>query len=153
MTSNSIDTDQLTGLIACKLEVLTLLKRLAEQQLALIEAAETTTLLKLLAAKQTLLSRLQAIEEQLDPFRRQDPESRPWRSAEARAECQRQADRCAEVHAELLQWEQRGEREMVRRRDVAAARLQGVHSAAQASHAYAAGGADLESCFQVCDEG
>lgn len=151
MTTNS--TDHLSALVASKLEILSLLKRLAQQQLALIEAGEMTTLMKLLAAKQTLLSQLQAIEQELDPFRAEDPESRQWRSPEVRTDCQRQAVCCAQLHAELLELEKRGENEMVRRRDAAAARLQGVHCAAEASHAYAAGGLDSASPFELCDEG
>jgi flagellar biosynthesis/type III secretory pathway chaperone len=147
------DTDQLAALVASKLQVLSLLKRSAQQQLALIEAGEMTTLLKLLGAKQTLLSQLQAIEKRLDPFRDEDPECRHWGTPEARADCQRQADHCAQLHAELLELEKSGEGKMVQRRDAAAARLQGVQCAAEASHAYAAGGVDSTSRFEVCDEG
>ena len=39
-----------------------------------------TDLLKLLAAKQTVLDQLQQVERQLDPFRDEDPEARVWRS-------------------------------------------------------------------------
>ena len=146
------DTHQLAFLVERKLESLALLVRLGRQQLALIEAGEMGMLLKLLAAKQSLLAQLQDLDRQLDPFRDEDPESRQWPSAAARAECQRQAALCAELLGEAMQLEKQAERHMVRRRDEAVARLQGVHSAAEASHAYAASSIHPLSRAAMCDE-
>lgn len=147
------DSAALATLVERKLHVLTLLKRLAEQQLALIEVGDMELLIKLLAAKQTLLTQLQNLERQLDPFRAQDPETRNWPSAAARAACQRQADLSAQILTELMQLERQGESQMVRRRDSAAARLQTMHTAAEANHAYAAGPLDPVSGLDVCHEG
>jgi flagellar biosynthesis/type III secretory pathway chaperone len=135
--SETQDTDRLAALIEGKLQALAVLCRLAEQQLALVEAGETTSLLKLLAAKQNVLGQLQRIERDLDPFRAEDPETRRWRRPEDRARCQQQADECARLLAAAIQFEKQSESHMVRRRDEAAARLQGIHSAALASRAYA----------------
>lgn len=135
--SDAHDTERLAALIEAKLQALALLCRLAEQQLALVEASEMAPLLKLLAAKQTVLGQLQQIERDLDPFRAEDPETRRWRRPEDRARCQQQADECARLLAAAIQFEKLSESRMVRRRDEAAARLQGIHSAALASRAYA----------------
>ena len=89
------DTDLLAALVAAKLKILELLAQLARKQLALADRGESTDLLKLLAAKQTVLSQLQHIERRLDPFRSQDPEARVWRSPADRQRCQEQAIRCA----------------------------------------------------------
>jgi hypothetical protein len=146
------DTNHLATLVQRKLEVLTLLTRLGKQQVALIDSGDMGMLMKLLGAKQALLSQLQELEKQLDPFRADDPESRSWPSPAARAECQRQADECAQQLAELLRLEKQAELQMVLRRDNAAARLQGVHSAAEASHAYAASTIEPVSRPNLCDE-
>ncbi len=146
------DTEQLAALVQRKLEVVTLLARLARQQLALIEAGDMGLLMKLLAAKQALLTQLQELERQLDPFRAQDPDERCWPTAAARAQCQQQADECAQRLTEVMNLEKQAEGQMVLRRDSAAARLQGVHSAAEASQAYRAGAIDQNPRSSLCDE-
>jgi hypothetical protein len=153
MTATPIHTDRLAALVESKFRVLSLLVRLAEQQLALIEAADMGWLIKLLAAKQSLLAQLSEIERQLDPFRADDPESRSWRTPEARTDCQRLAELGAQQLADLMELEKKGESEMVRRRDGAAARLKGAHSAAEASHAYAERPSGRVSGWDLCDEG
>ena len=153
MTTTTSDTDRLAALVESKFQVLSLLLRLAEQQLALIEAGEMGLLMKLLTAKQSLLSQLSELERQLDPFRGDDPDARIWRRPQDRAACQRQAELAAQKLAELMELEKKGESEMVRRRDGAAARLQGVHSAAEARHAYAARPGGQSSGLELCDEG
>ena len=135
------ETKELADLVQRKLTILTLLARLGKQQLALIDGGDMTLLMKLLSAKQTLLTQLQELERRLDPFRADDPEARIWASDDARAECQRQATECNQRLTEVMELEQQAEKQMVLRRDGVAARLQGVHCAAEASHAYAAGGA------------
>jgi flagellar biosynthesis/type III secretory pathway chaperone len=133
-----MDTDQLMQLIARKRQVLELLVQLARRQREFIAAGDMTTLLKLLAAKPALIGQLQQTERQLDPYRADDPDRRAWRSPADRQACQQAAQRCAELLAELMQIERQDESEMVRRRDVAAEQLQGVHSAHAARSAYGA---------------
>lgn len=146
------ETKELADLVQRKLTLLTLLARLGKQQLALIDGGDMGLLMKLLAAKQTLLSQLQELERRLDPFRSDDPEARLWASADARAECQRQATECNLRLTEVMELEKQAERQMVIRRDNAAARLQGVHSAAEASHAYAVSGGRQANSSTLCDE-
>ena len=146
------ETNVLADLVQRKLTILTLLARLGNQQLALIDGGDMTLLLKLLAAKQTLLSQLQELERRLDVFRDDDPEARIWASADARAECQRQATECNLRLNEVVELEKQAERQMILRRDSAAARLQGVHSAAEARLAYAAGAAEPLVRSTLCDE-
>lgn len=132
-----MDTDRLKQLVGRKRQVLEMLVQLARRQSEFISASDMTTLLKLLAAKQGLLQQLQQVERQLDPFRQQDPEQRAWRSAVERQECLEATQACEVMLAELMQIEQRDENEMVRRRDVVASQLNGVHSAQEARSAYA----------------
>jgi flagellar biosynthesis/type III secretory pathway chaperone len=153
MTTTSVQTDRLAALVESRFEVLSLLVRLAEEQLALIEAANMGPLMKLLADKQSLLTQLADVERQLDPFRADDPDKRRWRTPEARAACQRNAELAAQRLAELIELERLGESELVRRRDGRAARLQGVHSPAEAERAYAAAPGIAACGLDFCDEG
>lgn len=133
---NVTDTDRLSELIAAKLQVVQLLVGLARRQIALAEQAEMAALLKLLAAKQTVLDQLQRLERELDPYRDQDPERRIWRSAADRQRCQQQMDACSQALSEAMTLEKQGEAAMVRRRQAAAEALLHVQSAADARNAY-----------------
>ena len=64
---------------------------MGKRQMEFVADGEMTQLLDVLAAKQRVLGNLQRVERGLDPFRGQDPETRVWRSTEARAECCRAA--------------------------------------------------------------
>ena len=81
-------------------------------------------------------SELQRIEFQLEPFRNQDPESRQWRTSDARQRCAQELAQCKLLFGEILVQEKQSEQELARRRDETAAQLQGVHRAAQARGAY-----------------
>jgi len=137
ITASTGSTDQLAALIAAKLQLVEILGRLGRRQLALIETAEMTALVKLLAAKQTVLTQLQVVERQLDPFRNEDPERRAWASVAQRAACQSQAERCNTLLAEVIELERQGEAAMLRRRDATAAALASAQTAAATCSAYA----------------
>ena len=137
MPMNVADTDRLSELIAARLQVVELLVGLARRQLELAEQAEMAALLKVLAAKQTVLDQLQRLERQLDPYREQDPERRIWRSAADRQRCQQQMDQCGQVLNEVMALEKQGEAALVRRRQAAAFALEQVQSATDARTAYA----------------
>jgi hypothetical protein len=136
MTTNE-QTDRLAALIAAKLQVLEILAHLSRRQLAMIAAGEMTALVKLLASKQTVMSQLQTLEQQLAPFRGDDPEVRVWRSADDRSACQAKADRCNALLAESLALEKQAEEAMLRRRDAAAVALVATQAATDARAAYA----------------
>jgi hypothetical protein len=132
------ETARLAALIAAKLKVLEILTRLSRRQLELIAAGDTPALLKLLTGKEAVLAQLQTLERQLDPFRSQNPEQRDWPSPEARAACQREADRANALLAEAMDLERQAEAAMAARRDAAAAALSAAHVAADTRAAYAA---------------
>ena len=144
-------TQQLATLVHRKAELLTLLKQLAERQFGVIAGEDTTLLLKMLAAKQSLVDQLQAVERDLAPFRAEDPETRAWPVMEDRRRCQVEAARCETLIQEILALDRHGEGELIRRRDAAAEQLQGLHTSAHAQRAYlqmpdaVAGGLDLLS--------
>jgi flagellar biosynthesis/type III secretory pathway chaperone len=137
MTTTANSTDRLAELVNAKLQMLELLSQLAERQLALARGGAIPDLLKLLAGKQTVLVQLQQIERLLDPFRSEDADARPWRSAEDRRLCQQAASRCDELLAQTMRLEKLGENEMQHRREAAASALATAQSSADASLAYA----------------
>lgn len=129
-------TERLAALVGAKRQVLEILIRLSRQQLDLIAAGEMASLIKLLAAKQTVIDQLAAIDGRLEPFRDEDPEQRTWVTPAARAACQADADQCNAWLAESMKLEQEADRALRARRDSAAAALVEVQCAADARHAY-----------------
>ena len=132
----SIATDILADLIGKKHAVLEQLRDLSRRQSDLIGDANMTRLLTVLSAKQTLLTELQKIQRQLEPFRQQDPEQRKWRSPQDRERCSQMAQRCEALLGEIMVVEKQSEAELVQRRDAAVARLEKTHSSAEATRAY-----------------
>jgi len=130
------DTARLAALISTKLQVLEILTRLSRRQLELIAGGDSAALVKLLTAKESVLSQLQAIERQLHPFRDEDPESRVWKSPAERVACQRDANRANSLLAEALDLERQAEAAMIARRDATAAALSAAQCAADARAAY-----------------
>jgi FlgN protein len=137
MSPYTTSTAQLAELIAAKLQVLRVLVRLSRRQVELIGGGDMATLIKLLAAKQTVMNQLQAIERELAPFRGEDPDQRAWRSTAERAACQAQAELAGALLAEALGLEQQAETAMLHRRDHAASALAALQTASDARTAYA----------------
>lgn len=130
------ETDLLSGLIHQKHDCLTQLRDMGRKQLELVREGSMTDLLDLLSAKQRVLLEIQRIERQLDPFRNQDPDQRPWRNADARQRCAQELAQCELLFGEIVVQEKQSEQALIRRRDETAAQLQGVHLASQARGAY-----------------
>jgi len=136
MSSPTTTTERLAALITTKQQVLEILVQLSRRQLALIGAGEMTTLLKLLAGKQTVMNQLQTLERELTPFRDEDPERRVWASPQERTACQVRAEQCNALLAEAMDLEKRSEAAMVERRQAAATALAAVQAGASARAAY-----------------
>jgi flagellar biosynthesis/type III secretory pathway chaperone len=131
-----LETDVLAELIDEKHKLLEQLRDLSRRQSELVERGDMTKLLNVLSAKQKLLHELGCIERRLDPFRDQAPESRRWRSPADRRRVQQTAERCDAMLDEIMSVEKQSETALIRRRDEAEQRLQGVHTASQARNAY-----------------
>jgi hypothetical protein len=135
-TNTETNTSQLAALIEAKLQLLEVLARLGKRQLELIEAGNMADLIKLLAAKQTVIQQLQRVERQLDPYRDENPDQRVWPSAAARANCQARAERCNAALAHTLNLEKQAESAMNVRREQAAESVAAAQSAADVRSAY-----------------
>ncbi len=129
-------TEKLAELIHQKCQIAAQLFKIGQRQTTTIEAENTNALLKLLSAKQHLISALQSLENELKPFQNQDPESRQWRSPEQRALSAKEAEQTNQLMAEVIRMEKQNELVMTKRRDEVAQQLQQVNNANQASNAY-----------------
>jgi len=133
-----LPTKQLADLIRRKHGVLVQLSEVGQRQKDLVERGDTATLLKLLAAKQTIIAALQHVERELAPFHAENPESRIWSSPAERALCAEQAEECNRLLQEIVELERRCGEQMTARRNEVATQLQQVNSASQARDAYEA---------------
>ena len=88
-----METDVLAELIGKKLAVLEQLRGLSRRQSGLIADGDIQRLLAVLSAKQTLLAELQKLQHRLEPFRKQEPEARQWRSPQDRERCRQLVER------------------------------------------------------------
>jgi hypothetical protein len=131
-------TEQLAALIAQKHEVLVQLRAVGVRQTGLVASGEVAALLKLLAAKQHLITRLQELERELKPFYAGDPDKRVWRSPDDRARCAKQANDCNALLEEIVQLEKLGADKMNERKNEVAQQLQQVHAATHVRNAYQA---------------
>jgi hypothetical protein len=134
----AIESDLLSNLIRQKHRCLEHLCAMGRKQLDLVRGGGMTELLDVLAAKQQVLLQLQRIERELDPFRGQDPESRSWTSPERRAECAAMVAACESLLGQIIAREKESETALLRRRDEAAAQLEGTRSASAARASYLA---------------
>jgi hypothetical protein len=131
-------TLRLVELIAGKHQVLLRLRELGRRQAELVASGDTTSLLKLLAVKQQVISGLQSLERDLVPFYQENPDARTWQSAEQRALCAQQSTECNELLREILNMERVSAERMTVRRNEVAEQLQHVHAAKQVRNAYEA---------------
>lgn len=131
-------TEQLAALIAQKHEVLVQLRAVGVRQSDLVKSGEVAALLKLLAAKQHLITRLQELEKELKPYYAGDPDKRVWRSPDERARCAKQASDCNVLLEEIVRLEKLGAEKMNERKNEVAQQLQQVHTATHVRNAYQA---------------
>lgn len=147
------DTETLSELIRQKRDHLLTLRDLGKRQMDFVVDGDMGKLLDVLSAKQRVLNNLQHVERALDPFRDQDPETRTWRSAEARAGCARMLDECETLLKETVEQERQSEAALTVRRDEAAVRLHGAHAAGRARGAYRDSGSSTISQIDLSSEG
>ncbi|QDT69741.1 FlgN protein [Planctomycetes bacterium MalM25] len=135
-TESNSPTEALARLVSQKRRLLEQLAALARRQGELIAEGEIASLMQLLGGKQQLIAGLRVVEQGLDAFRHEDPESRAWPTSAARAACQADAEACNRLLAETLATEQQHEELMTQRRDAIGKQLIQTQSAHAASTAY-----------------
>jgi flagellar biosynthesis/type III secretory pathway chaperone len=133
-----LPTTLLADLIRRKHAVLVQLCEVGRRQKEVVERGETTALLELLAAKQTMITLLQQVERELAPFQAEHPDARVWESPEARAHCAAQSVECNQLLAAVVELERHCCDQMTIRRNDVAAQLKHAVSAGHARSAYEA---------------
>ncbi len=131
-----MDTQRLAQLIDAKHTVLAQLHDLAQRQFTLAGEGDAAALVALLAVKQKLLDTLSALEERLNPYREQDPQSRIWSSTTERARCAGIAERCRTLLDEIMLLEQNGMELLNARQQQTMHTIHAAHDAAHARSAY-----------------
>src|ERR1700745_2596279 len=112
-----LPTKSLAELITRKRDVLRQLSDVGQRQRRIVEEGDTTTLLQLLAAKQTLISALQDLESEMGPFHAEDPESRIWPTSEDRARCAGEAAECNQLLEQVVALEKESADRMTARKN------------------------------------
>ncbi len=100
-------TDKLFDLIRNKHHVLVQLRDMGRRQAELVNSGEITALLKLLAAKQQMIIGLQALEQELKPYYKEEPDARVWHSPTERVQCAQLAQECNALLEEVVSLEKR----------------------------------------------
>lgn len=138
MSVNS--TDKLAQLISKRRKCLEQLRDVGRKQLELIAAGQMGDLLRLLAAKQQLLSAVELMEKELAPFQRENAEQRVWASMELRQRCAADAEACRALLAEVMEIEVACEQNATLQRDDVAGQLKTMTAAGRVRAAYLANG-------------
>ena len=131
------DTDLLLRCVRRKHDCLVQLRELGAQQCSVVDGGEVGDLLRLLGAKQQLITHLQEIEQELLPFRQDDPDARVWRDPAERVACRRLLGTCEELFRAILEDERLAEETLRARRDESLRRLSASRAADAARGAYA----------------
>lgn len=131
-------TDRLAELIRKKHHVLVQLRDVGQRQTDLVTSGDIASLLKLLAAKQQLISALHGLERELTPYYAEDPDRRQWPSPQDRAQCAQQAAECNALLEDIVRLEKLGAEKLTMRRNEVADQLQQVHAATHVRSAYEA---------------
>lgn len=103
-------TDLLADLIAQRLGTLDELVKLARRQRELAQEGSLVGVVEALSAKQPYVDRLLAIEQSLNAYRHDDPETRVWRNAELRTRTRRMSELSQPLLVETLAIETECER-------------------------------------------
>ena len=135
---STLSTTLLTDLIRRKHDVLVELCAVGRRQREIVERGETTALLELLAAKQTMIALLQQVERDLAPFHAENPDQRIWAPPTIASNVPSRPPSATDCSPRSSSSNAHSaERLTVRRNDVAA-QLRQVYAAGQARDAYEA---------------
>ena len=136
VSDERLSPQHLASLVRQKRSLLEQLQTLCENQKQTIEADDAERLLRILTAKQKLVSGLERIERELAPFRDQDPETRPWGSEQERQACRADVQASERLWEGILELEAWCGKELEERRQALAQRLTAAQAQTNARQAY-----------------
>ncbi|RMF40902.1 MAG: hypothetical protein D6753_10720 [Planctomycetota bacterium] len=130
-------TDALAELVQQRLEIL---QQWVALQSAWDEAqvGQPDGMMSLLAKRQALLDALLATEERLVPYREDDPETRRWRSPDARRACREKLEAGQRLLRSIVDGDQRLIERLSAARDAVAGQLQQTADVSHVQRAYSA---------------
>lgn len=121
--SSSDYTDRLLALMTVKLELVESLYALSASQQALLPGEDVSSLLGVIARRETLIDQLSHVQHELNPYQADDPNQRVWRTADRRDTCRQVIDRIEQLMREVLRMDGQTLVEMCEKRDILAAEL------------------------------
>jgi hypothetical protein len=144
-------TEVLLQCLQTRLELIKSLRTLSDSQSQAALHADVGVTLGILSRKQSLLADLSALQERMQPYYADDPETRVWSSPERRAYGQRISDEGSQLLQQAMQLEQAALDSMSNQRDAVAAQLQNGKDSILARTAYTADHLLSQSALDVSD--
>ena len=130
---------ELSQLIETRWSILQQLLEIGGRQMEAIEGCRMGELMRLLSDKQSSLTRLAALAEQIRSAANDDPEQRIWDGESQRIRCRERQEECERVHLELLAIEAACETALQQSRASLQQRLDRVGAGQSAANGYARG--------------
>jgi len=117
-------------------ELLRRLLLVSQRQLEIVQSGDGTSLLLHLGKRQQLWNEFELLEQQLAPYKGIPPERRVWKSAEERAMTEAALNRCKELMAEMLAYDESSMTQAAAHKDEAAEQLRRIQQNGSVAVAY-----------------
>lgn len=144
-------TERLYDLIAERLKVVEALGLLSANQAALCHGDTVESMLGIIGRRESIVERLQAIQEQLRPYQADDPERRQWISSERREECRKLSHRTDAILKEVMLSDNQILEQMQQQRDAIAVELRNGKDSQLAQQAYESLDENPPSILDIAD--
>jgi hypothetical protein len=149
--SSSDYTDRLLTLMTVKLELVESLYALSASQQALLPGEDVSSLLGVIARRETLIDQLSQVQHQLQPYQVDDPERRVWCSPDRRDTCLKVVGKIEKLMKEVLRLDGQTLDAMCQQRDTIAAELRHGLDSNLAERAYAPNDSLQQSVLDIND--
>jgi hypothetical protein len=124
---------------------------LSTSQQALLPGEDVSTLLGVIARRETLIDQLSQVERQLHPYQSDDPDRRVWCSPDRRNTCRQLVARIESLMQEVLRLDGQTLDAMCQKRDLIAAEMRHGLDSSMAEQAYLSSDALQECVLDVND--
>lgn len=132
-----MSTHNLSELLQKRLYHIEELARYSKRQLEIIQSADVTLLLELLARKQHCMHEITACERKLDPFRNEKPEQRKWASEEERLKADSMINYSKELINYVKELDAQSEQSLIQLKDRTQKQMKQLETGSVAAGAYA----------------
>ncbi len=149
--STSDYTDRLLTLMTVKLELVESLYALSASQNALLPGEDVSSLLGVIARRETLIDQLSHVQQELEPYQTDDPDQRIWRTSDRRDTCRQVVGKIEKLLKEVLRLDGQTLDTMCQRRDIIAAELRYGQDSNLTERAYATSESLQQSVLDIND--